>query len=363
MNCGYSFLLGLVLASASGTAVPAWDHPSHMTTAAIAFAEIERQRPDLIEPLGLMLMKHPDPAPFWVAASGATDSRERARRMFIQAARWPDDSKGTSNDRLSWHSARYPIIADDASPETRALIEAREGDPAGDAIEALQLQAAVMANPEAGADERALALTWFLHVAGDIHQPMHVTDLFSAEYPTGNAAGGMSYVWDPLQDSATTLHILWDSNFFRSTALEDVDRYAAELVEKYPRSAFEQLGTPSKKPDFEAWVRETHQIGVDFVYGGGLEFVSDPDKGQTTEQMVGKMVKYILFGVSPVEEAPEVPAEYWDQLQEIARSQVTLAGYRMADVIIAAADSLLAERSLSGRILDAADNVPDRAEE
>jgi hypothetical protein len=363
MSCRSSFVLGLVLASASGTAVSAWDHPSHMTTAAIAFAEIERQRPDLIEPLGLMLMKHPDPAPFWVAASGATDSRERARRMFIQAARWPDDSKGTSNDRLSWHSARYPIIADDASPETRALIEAREGDPAGDAIEALQLQAAVMANPEAGADERALALTWFLHVAGDIHQPMHVTDLFSAEYPTGNSAGAQSYVWDPLLDSATTLHILWDSNFFRSTALGDVDRYAVELVEKYPRSAFEQLGAPSKTPDFEAWARETHQIAVDFAYGGGIEFVSDPDKDQTAEQLVGKMVKYILFGVSPLEDAPEVPAEYWEQLQENAQSQVTLAGYRMADVIIAAADSLIAERSLSGRILDAADNVPERAGE
>jgi hypothetical protein len=26
----------------------AWDHPGHMTSAAIAFAEIERERPDLI---------------------------------------------------------------------------------------------------------------------------------------------------------------------------------------------------------------------------------------------------------------------------------------------------------------------------
>ena len=91
--------------------------------------------------------------------------------------------------------------------------------------------------------------------------------------------------------------------------------------------------------------------------------MSDPDKDQTAEQMVGKMVKYILFGVSPLEDAPEVPAEYWEQLQEVAQQQVTLAGYRMADVIIAAADSLIAERSLSGRILDAADNVPERAGE
>jgi hypothetical protein len=338
----------------------AWDHPSHMMTAAIAFAEIERLRPDLIEPIGLMLMRHPDPAPFWVAASGATDSRERARRMFIEAARWPDDSKGTANDRLSWHSARFPVVAEDAPPETRALVEARGGEPAGDAIEALNLQVAVMANPEAGADERALALSWFLHVAGDIHQPMHVTDYFSAEYPFGNAAGALSYVWDPLQDSATTLHILWDSHAFRSTALADVDRQALDLMERHPRSAFAQLGARASKPDFAAWVQETHQIGVDFVYGSGLEFVSDPDKNQTTDQLVGKMVRYILFGVSPLDEAPEVPAAYWDELKDIASRQIALAGYRMADVIVAAGDSLLAERALSGAILDAMDNVQQR---
>ncbi len=334
-----------------------------MITAAIAFAEIERARPDLVEPVGLMLIRHPDPAPFWVAASGATDGRERARRMFIEAARWPDDSKGTDNDRLSWHSARHPIVAEDASAETRELVASRGGDPAGDAIEALTLQAAVMANPEAGADERALALSWFLHVTGDIHQPLHVTDYFSAEYPTGNAAGALSYVWDPLQDSATSLHILWDSNSIRSTALKDVDRYATELVETHPRSSFPQLGQPTSTPDFEAWVRETHQIAIDFAYGGGIEFVSDPDKDQTSEQLVGKMVNYILFGVSPLEEAPDVPAEYWEQLQEVAQSQVTLAGYRMADVIIAAADTLIAERALSGRVLEAADAVQQRAQQ
>ena len=94
-----------------------------------------------------------------------------------------------------------------------------------------------MANPEAGANERALALSWFLHVLGDIHQPMHVTDYFSAEYPVGNAAGTLSYVWDPLQDSAISLHILWDSNAIRSTALETVDRNAAAFVERYPQLA------------------------------------------------------------------------------------------------------------------------------
>ena len=48
--------------------------------------------------------------------------------------------------------------------------------------------------------------------SGDIHQPMHASDLFSKHFPTGNAAGSMGYVMDPVSKSPITLHILWDSN-------------------------------------------------------------------------------------------------------------------------------------------------------
>jgi len=360
MQTKWSTLLIVLILGVTGVNANAWDHPSHMTTAAIAFEEIERMRPDLMERIGLMLMKHPDPAPFWVAASGATTSKERARRMFIEGTRWPDDAKGTTNDRLSWHSARFPIVADDAPQKTRELIASRGGEPIGDGLEALELQLAIMANPEAGTDERALALSWFLHIAGDMHQPLHVTDYFSAEYPTGNAAGALSYVWDPMQDSAASLHILWDSNSLRSTALEDVDRYAREFMEKYPRKSFPQLASDAMNPDFRAWALEAHQIAIDFVYGSGIKFVKDPDTELDADKIVGKMVKYILFGVSPLEEAPEVPAEHWEQLQKHAHSQIALAGYRIADTIVAAADRLLVERTLAGAVLESMDNVQSR---
>lgn len=352
-------LVALILVTPA-TILKAWDHPSHMITAAIAFEEIDRMRPNLVDRMSLMLMKHPDPAPFWVAATDAETGKERARRMFIEGARWADDSKGTSNDRLSWHTARFPIMAADASQKTKDLVASRGGRPVGDAIAALELQASVMANPEAGADERALALSWFLHLLGDIHQPLHVTDYYSADYPTGNGAGSLSYVWDPMQDSAMPLHVLWDSNSLRSTELEDIDRYAADFVEKYPRSIFPQLKAYSGPADFEVWAREAHQIAVDFIYASDLEFVKDPDENQDQAQIVLKMVMYMLEGISPLEEAPEVSAEHWAQLQKHAHSQVTLAGYRIADVIVSAADRLLVEHTMTGKVLESMDNVQTR---
>ena len=61
------------------------------------------------------------------------------------------------------------------------------------------------------------------------------------------------------------------------------------------------------------------------------------------------MVNFILNGVSPVEEAPEVPAEYWEKLQIKAEKRITLAGYRIADIIIAASDNIEAQRTFVGK--------------
>ena len=328
----------------------AWDHPGHMTSAAIAFAEIERERPDLIDKIGPLMLKHPDPAPFWVAAVDAK-SQERTRRMFIEAARWPDDAKFTRDDRPTWHSARWPVLAEDAPPEAKRLVDSRGGHPTGNALESLILNSSIVFNPEAKPDERALALSWMMHVVGDIHQPLHVSDLFSKDFPTGNAAGTLAYVWDPLRDSAMPLHILWDSNAMRSTELETVDAYAREIMEKYPRSALPEL-TPYEGPgDFRKWAWESHQLALDWVYD--IEARPDPNLEADSDRVVANMVNYILYGISPVEEAPAVPDEYWEKVQQQASRRVALAGYRIADVILAAADRLEMEKSMAGKVLEA----------
>jgi hypothetical protein len=50
-----------------------------------------------------------------------------------------------------------------------------------------------------------------------------------------------------------------------------------------------------------------------------------------------------------------VPDQYWEQLLDIAHRRITLAGYRIADLILAAADQNAAERELAGKVLDTID--------
>ena len=341
-------IAGALVLATSTTNLQAWDHPGHMTSAAIAYSDIKQARPDLIENIGLLFLAHPDPAPFWVAA-GEAKGEERARRMFIECARWADDSKFTNNDRLTWHTARWPIVAENAPAEARAAAEAKKGRPVGQAIEAADLNFAMLSNHESTPSERALALCWVMHIVGDIHQPMHVSDLYSEEFPTGNAAASLSYVDDPLTDSTIPLHILWDSNVLRNPSLEVVDQAAGAFRQKYPRSSYPELKSiPVNSPDFfRQWASEGHQVAVDWAYD--IETVRDQDTGQDADQLVQNMVNFILNGVSPVEHAPEVPATYWEKLQQTSERRITLAGYRIADLVLAAADDIQAQREFVGR--------------
>lgn len=232
----------------------AWDHPGHMTTGAIAYDDIERTRPELIEKIGMLFLAHPDTSPFWVAA-GEAKGKERVRRMFIECGRWADDVKFTPSDRPTFHTARWPIVTKDAPPAAKTMAAAREGKPAGQALEALTLNFAVLSNPESSGAERALALCWTFHIVGDIHQPMHVSDLFSKDYPEGNPAATLSYVDDPMADTTMPSHILWDTNDLRVPTLEVVTQAAKEYTKKNPRSSYPELKAhPVGSPDtFRNW--------------------------------------------------------------------------------------------------------------
>ncbi|MBU1374319.1 MAG: S1/P1 nuclease [Alphaproteobacteria bacterium] len=306
----------LGLAAALGLAAPAgaWTRPGHMVTAAIAYDEIIRLRPDLLTALATILDAHPDRGPFQVAIDRTTGA-ERARRMFLECARWPDDVRLSGHDHPTWHATLWPVITPDASAETRARLARRGDTPSGEALPALALNYAVLSDPRATPTARAEALCWVLHVTGDIHQPLHTGELFSAAYPTGDAGGGRQFVRDPLGDGPISLHWLWDDSVSRSGLAADADRKGRELETAHPRAAFKTSG-PFTPDRFASWAREeSYPLAVSTAYGAGVPTAS-------TEAA-----------------APAVPAATWQEIQRQAEARVALAGYRMADVVIAAFDA------------------------
>jgi len=95
------------------------------------------------------------------------------------------------------------------------------------------------------------------------------------------------------------------------------------------------------------WAKESHQIATDWAFD--LKTLPDPNKDLPAEKLVANMVNFILNGVSPVKDAPALPAGYWEKLQSTSERRITLAGYRIADLLIAAAENIEAQRKFIGR--------------
>mgnify|MGYP001552469903 CR=1 FL=1 len=159
----------------------------------------------------------------------------------------------------------------------------------------------------------------------------------------------MGYVMEPVTKSPIPLHILWDSIVLRVPTVEAVDQLVQQVIKKHPRSSFPELKEHPIGGEnfFQEWARESHQVAADWACD--VKMAVDPDKNQTQDQLVKKMVNFILNGEAPVKDAPEVPGGYFDKLKMTTERRITLAGYRIEDLILSAAEQIEAEREFVGR--------------
>src|SRR5262245_23338691 len=82
----------------------AWSRPGHMVSAAIAYDDLAPADGAIIDKIAGIIPRHPDRGAFEVAIDRTT-GRERALRLFMECARWPDDARGTTYDHPTWHYA------------------------------------------------------------------------------------------------------------------------------------------------------------------------------------------------------------------------------------------------------------------
>lgn len=297
--------LGVALAAWATACSPAmsWTRPGHMVTAAIAFEELESTDPAIIDRLAAVLDSHPDRGSFEVAED-RSEGRERALRLMMECARWPDDARLTVHDQPSWHVQLRPVVRAEDPPPTMP-----EDDIIMDGREAFALNARVMANPEATAAQRAVALCWVMHLAGDVHQPLHAAQLFSSAYPNGDRAGGLQFVIDPLSNRPETLHWFWDDSVHRSGDITSVRARATSLQDRFPRASLREAAAPAVAGDYPAWAAESYDIAVSLAYAYGV------------------------VGGPSLADARALPDAYVRETVSVAERRVTLAGYRMADIL------------------------------
>lgn len=290
--------LALVMAP---TGVSAWSRPGHMVRAAIAFDDLAANDGAVIDKIADIIARHPDRGPFEVAQD-RTSGRDRALRLFMECARWPDDSRGTLYDHPTWHYASRPVARPNAPnppPPTQA---------SGQAIEALDLNLRVAANPRAPQADRAVALCWVMHLAGDMHQPLHTASLYSATYADGDSGGNEQYVRDPTTNEPVTLHWFWDDAVHQDGEPSGVIARARAIEQSFPRASLREL-RQHRARDYAAW---SFQESFPFSREA---FPSNFVGGSTREAAVA------------------LPAGYVDRARAISERRIAIAGYRLSDLL------------------------------
>lgn len=217
-----------------------------MSIASFAYDALPEQRR---EQLVALLRKHPRFEQDFLThlPANVRTPAEQARWIFAWAAVWPDLARGQPQfERGSWHYVNLPLTlgerglvrCDEARrqlPESQRRVAAerarraeQKADVAGTAAPASVPAAAsptaltptgiediraasrwaqqTFDDAQRSEPERALALSWLLHLVGDAHQPLHAVALFSARrFELGDRGGN-----DIVAGGAKSLHHLWD---------------------------------------------------------------------------------------------------------------------------------------------------------
>ena len=277
----------------------AWNHEGHLTVSAIAYSQMnqgEKQRIDAI------LRFHPA---YWSWLGeynqGHPNGMTPQAFAFIRAAAWPDDIRNTIQDRPPWHYVNYPVTLPNVNTTT----------PIGDGVLHIQLQQCMndvrneTAPTHAARVDRAIKLSWVLHLIGDLHQPLHSVALVNQRYPQGDRGGNLFFIRTTAHSDRLKLHTFWDNVLGDSWNLSDAATLALQITQQIPPTSAMLNG------NYHDWIVEASNLAVANVYRFRL------NNNWFTIQDQGAVL----------------PQDYQSNARRIATMQVALAGYRLKNTL------------------------------
>jgi hypothetical protein len=219
----------------------------------------------------------------WNTIQSLLDS---VNRTELEAATFPDDIRNSQPQTKPFHFVDIPF--EDGGPTNPPL-------PAPPhVVSKIAEFTSFLAGGSGSNQAKVDALSWLIHLIGDIHQPLHCIEHVSEEHPGGDR-GGNSF---KLRGKARNLHSLWDSAVDFSG--EDEEEVAISVREEHSRAS---LSNELTETDVETWARASYRIARKSAYTL-RENSANP---------------------------PKPSMAYLARANQIGRHQAALAGYRLAD--------------------------------
>jgi hypothetical protein len=312
-----NFLLLSILLFVFAVPAFAWDDSGHKLVAYIAW---QQMTPEARERAINILLNAPEdsqinalyPTPpdadFSTYPIGARSKEAKERDFFMIVAYWADIVRDRKYEKRSkYHHGAWHYL-DTFWREVNGKIEVlsdMENDKEN-VVERLFAFDKVLRSDAKDA-EKAIALAWIMHLAGDVHQPLHASGRVTPEEPKGDQGGNTFSLSPPDAKRKENLHWFWDSIVVRtvprkndSSDAEYLPPIGNAIMKKYP---FAKMQNRLEIGKFDAWQQESFKIASERLY----------PKTLIRNQMPSAAYNKMAFG--------------------IAEEQIALAGYRLGAML------------------------------
>ena len=297
--------------------VSAWDDTGHKVIAYIAWHQMS---PEAREKAVKLLRAAPEDSHLSVYyLSGSRSEAARELDLFMIASTWADIIRNRDfkvrfekYNQGPWHYANIFWRQTSGKP----LILANRSE--GEAIAKLYDFEKNLKDESLSDAEKAVDLAWFLHVAGDIHNPLHNASRVTEIEPKGDSGGNL-FLLSPAdaKENRVNLHSYWDSIIRRNLPRENdacdsdyISLIANRIMKKHPLTA--EMKDRLKLGDYKEWNAEGFAFLDKIVYSKDLKRGELPAKkyqlrafavgeeqtalagyriGETLNQMLGKDLK------------------------------------------------------------------------
>ncbi len=250
---------------------------------------------------------------------------------YVVASTWADAVRNQDGVKDGgWHFVDIPRGASDPSPIATIC-----AGSASCVVEAIKAQMAILEDSSKTDQQRAAAVRYIIHFAGDIHQPLHCT--------TNGDRGGnclsLTFFMDKpnqskdhgtiIPDTYTPdLHGIWDTDMVEkdmaAAAVASAQAYADFLDSKFASQILGWQGEPISEED---WAWDSFQHAEDLAYGD-LPKLIPVDKHPAA--VVNSCSDNNRIGNRMYHKHVKVGQPYQDDASDVIRERLAMAGIRLA---------------------------------
>jgi hypothetical protein len=161
---------------------------------------------------------------------------------LAEASTWPDEMRSNPADFWQKTASPYHYVS---IPKGKTYPEV--GAPAqGDSVTALKKFTAILKDPKSTLEQRQLALRFVVHIAGDLHQPLHAGN--------GTDRGGNDVKLTFFGEDSN-LHRVWDSGLIDRQNLS-----YTEMSDWLSRRITKKQAKDWRVADPQVWIAESAKI-------------------------------------------------------------------------------------------------------